>query len=189
MSRSIFGVNVSALVGWCLRNPERFASPMRTIPARWNAFGARARGVAISRGDLLALTVPASWHPRETHAGALALRDLCDTTVPTHREPYAALAGRVVAVATLAACTSLTERTPAPWRRPALRAALGCEDRPGAREWWWELGAAVHVLPEPVECAGDVGLWSLPHHVSCAVMDQARAIEARAARDAARAGR
>lgn len=183
--RSIFGVTVSPVAAWCLLHPERFAEGLGVLPRAWTVFAARSHGRDVRKGDLLALTVRQE-HPRHARLAALEVRAVMDTTLPTHPEPYAALCGRVVAVATLTGSTQRARRLDGsvdPWRREDLRRALGCHDRDGAPRWWWGLGDVI-ALPAPVECQGDAGLWSLPREVSVAVMDQVRAAEAARAQEA-----
>jgi len=183
MSRSIFGVTVSPFTAWVLANPTRFAAPCAALPRGWNVFARNHTGDGIVRkGDLLAVHAGA-WKvdPREVSRAATALREAMDTSVPWHTEPYAALAGRVVAVVPLVGTTT-RPRLVAPgdvWVRAAVRDALGA--RPQDAAWSWLLGDAMP-LPEPVECAGSSGVWSLPRHVSEAVMSQVRALEAARAR-------
>ena len=170
MNRSIFGRTISPALAWAAVHPERFTTPLDALPWRLSPFAARSHAVDVRKGDLIALHASASEPEHITRNAALRLREAHDTTTPTHREPYRALAGRIVAVATLAGATTRTERDP--WRSVAVREALGV-----AGEWWALLGPVL-VLPRPVECSGDLGLWSLSREVCCAVMDQVRALEA-----------
>ena len=178
MSRSLFGFSLSPVMAWALLNPDRFASPCRALATRKAVFAARVHGVDVRKGDLLALHASHSqydlWRMRSV---VLRLREACDTTLPTEGAPYRALAGRVVAVATLTGATTRTGGDP--WRAAPLREALGID-----REYWAEL-SSVLVLPRPVESAGGAGLWSLSGSECFAVMDQVRAIETRAAKGAA----
>lgn len=181
-ARSIFGVTVSPFVAWVLANPSRFAVPCTALPRMWNAFAAFSYGKRVRKGDLLAVHAAAvKVDARAISHAATAIREAMDTSVPWHVEPYAALAGRVAVVVPFLG-SETRPRLVAPgdvWVRAAVRDALGAraEDRP----WSWLLGDAMP-LPEPVECSGDRGLWTLPHHVSCAVMSQVRTIEAAQAR-------
>ena len=181
MSRNIYGLTVPPPLAWALCNPARFAVPCTTVPRRKSIYFANHYGVRLQRGDLLALHASASgWGEHECRAAALRVREAMDTSLPTHPEPYRALAGRVVAVATLVTCVSrpppLTDGGPPdPWCTEALRNVW----RQGGGNWWCVLEHVV-ALPRAVECSGDVGVWSLPREVSIAVMDQVRAFEARA---------
>lgn len=171
MTRSIFGRSVSPVLAYALSHEELFATSLRVLPWRSNPFHARAHGVDLRKGDLIAIQASTTEAWEYTHRAALRLREALDTGVPTHREPYRALAGRVVAVATLTGATSRRGGSD-PWRNPALREALGVSG-----DWWAELGSVI-VLGRPVEASGDVGLWSLSRDVCEAVMVQVRAVEA-----------
>lgn len=178
-SRSIFGRTVSPVLAYALAHPDLFASPCTVLPWRSNPFAARAHRVDIRKGDLIAIHA-ASTEPRElTHRAALRLREALDTSVPTHHDPYRTIAGRIVAVATLAGATS-RGASGDPWRNADLRGALGF----GGTSWWAELGAVV-VLGRPVEAAGDIGLWSLEGDTTREVMAQVRAVESAATKGAA----
>lgn len=171
MTRSVFGFDVSPVLAWCLLHPDQFATPLRALATRKAICAARVHGVDVRKGSLLALRASASdfdlWRMRSV---VLRLREALDTNVPTEGAPYRALAGRVVAVATLAGQTTRTGGDA--WRAPSLREALGVDG-----EWWAELGE-LYALPRAVECAGGAGLWSVPRDESIAVMDQVRALEA-----------
>ncbi len=187
MSRSIFGVTVSPVAAWCTANPARFSVPLAALPRASSAFAGYVYGLRIARGDLLAVHAAARRvEAREASRAAGALRLALDTTVPYHVEPYAACAGRIVAVVTLRGCTTRPHKSCGAavetWSQEAVREALGA--RPGD-PWSWLVGDVIP-LASPVECAGATGLWSLPADVSEAVMVQVRAVEAERAREAGR---
>lgn len=180
MTRNLYGLSVAPVLAWCIRNAARFAVPCTTIPRRRSVFFANAYGVQLRRGDLLALHASgADWRDDQIRDSALRVREAMDTSVPTHPEPYRALAGRVVAVATLTTCISRPPPVrdggpPDPWCSEALRDLW----RQSGGHWWCVL-EDVRALPALVECPGNVGVWSVPYHVTVATMDQVRALEGR----------
>ncbi len=150
MTRSIFGVTLDQPWPWALANPAKFAVPCRTLCRDWNPHTARAHGVQVHQGCRLALHASERWD--EDAARWIVAH--ADTHVPLAQT---ITRGAIVAVGQLAKVTRTPLRVPTP---------EGSRRDPWARtgfDWYWCL---VNIVPvAPVECAGDVGLWTLDTHV------------------------
>lgn len=176
---ALYGLGVPVSLLWAMiHDEEHGGDPARYFARRRNLFGARALGLDVRHGTRLALcgverdelnTARQVARLRELHPGA---------QIPLHREPMAALRGRIVAVARVETCVH---------RSPVIAdggpPSTWC-DGDHARLWgvsdpapWWVVLRDVIALPLAVEASSAPGLWGLPEHTSVAVMAQVHRIE------------